>query len=336
MAGETDEIVIHRLGRVCYSAGAMGVASKKRGRTPRPADPVGCRAFRARQRLGLWLAGVAVSMALSPAGAWAGNETEPVFPEVVEVPAGPFIMGSDAAEREAGYQLDEAAYGNNKTRLGGWYETERPAGLAETGRFVITRTPITNRQYEAFIVATGHAAPDVDPETWAAYQLIHPYERTRRHAWRDGRPPGGRDDHPVVLVSYADALAYAAWLSEVTGQTWRLPTEAEWEKAARGTDGRRFPWGNFWNPEVLNSHDLGPFDTMPVGSFPKGASPFGLLDAAGQVFEWTSTSAGPGRRVVKGGSWDDKGCGVCRPAAHHGRPEGLKHILIGFRVVSDQ
>jgi formylglycine-generating enzyme required for sulfatase activity len=220
--------------------------------------------------------------------------------------------------------------------LWGWYDAERPAGPAETGRYAITAAPITNRQYAAFIEATGRAAPDVGPDTWEAYKLVHPYERTRRHAWQDGRPPPGREDHPVVLVSYADALAYVAWLSEVTGRTWRLPTEAEWEKAARGTDGRRFPWGNFWNPSVLNSHDAGPFDTLPVGSFPAGVSPFGLLDAAGQVFEWTSTSAGPGRRMVKGGSWDDKGCGVCRPAAHHGRPEGLKHILIGFRAVSDQ
>ena len=261
---------------------------------------------------------------------------ELVLPDVVEIPAGPFIMGSDAAERETGYKLDEAAYGHNKTRLRGWYEAERQPGQVETGRFAITATPITNRQYAAFVAATGHAAPDVDRQTWAAYNLIHPYERTRRHAWRNGRPPAGRGDHPVVLVSHADAGAYAAWLSEVTGQTWRLPTEAEWEKAARGTDGRRFPWGNFWNPGVLNSHDAGPFDTMPVGSFPEGASPYGLLDAAGQVFEWTGTTAGPGRKLVKGGSWDDKGCGVCRPAARHGRPEGLKHILIGFRAVSEQ
>jgi formylglycine-generating enzyme required for sulfatase activity len=274
--------------------------------------------------------------ALLPYGARAASQSDPVLPEVIEIPAGPFIMGSNAAERETGYKLDEAAYGHNRTRLWGWYDAERPAGPAETGRYAITAAPITKLQYAAFIEATGRAAPDVGPDTWEAYKLVHPYERTRRHAWQDGRPPPGREDHPVVLVSYADALAYVAWLSEVTGRTWRLPTEAEWEKAARGTDGRRFPWGNFWNPSVLNSHDAGPFDTLPVGSFPAGVSPFGLLDAAGQVFEWTSTSAGPGRRMVKGGSWDDKGCGVCRPAAHHGRPEGLKHILIGFRAVSDQ
>lgn len=293
-----------------------------------PRDP--SRALRA-----LGAAGAILLLSAWPPAGPAGGADPAALPEVVEIPAGPFLMGSDQAERSAGYELDEIAYGHNRTRLWGWYDQERQLGPAETGPFAISRTPITNRQYAAFIAATGHPAPDVDPETWAAYKLNHSYEETRRFAWINGRPPAGREDHPVVLVSYADALAYADWLSGLTGRTWRLPSEAEWEKAARGTDGRRFPWGNFWNPTVLNSNDQGPFDTLPVGSFPKGASPFGLLDPAGQVFEWTGSSAGPGRRVVKGGSWDDKGCGICRPAARHGRPEGIKHILIGFRVASD-
>jgi len=137
----------------------------------------------------------------------------------------------------------------------------------------------------------------------------------------------------VVLVAYQDARAYGEWLSKATGRTWRLPTEIEWEKAARGADGRRFPWGDAFDPELLNSHDKGPFDTVPVARFPRGKSPYGLLDPAGQVFEWTSTKIGKSGYLVKGGSWDDKGCGVCRPAARHSRPQGLKHILIGFRLV---
>jgi toxoflavin biosynthesis protein ToxD len=96
---------------------------------------------------------------------------------------------------------------------------------------------------------------------------------------------------------------------------------------------RHLPVGDEWDPALLNSADQGPLDTMPVGSFPDGASPFGMLDAAGQVFEWTASSGGNGRYVVKGGSWSDKGCGVCRPAAGQSRPDGLKHILIGFRLV---
>ena len=96
-----------------------------------------------------------------------------------------------------------------------------------------------------------------------------------------------------------------------------------------------FPWGIDWDPGRLASADAGPFDTVPVGSFPGGASPFGILDAAGLVYEWTATRAPDGRYIVKGGSWDDRGCGVCRPAARHGRPTGLRHILIGFRLVRD-
>jgi formylglycine-generating enzyme required for sulfatase activity len=253
-------------------------------------------------------------------------------PATVAVPAGSFLKGSDRAEREQAYRLDEAAYGHSITRQQKWYENELASEVV-TGAFRITRTPITNAQYAAFVAATGHPWPDVDPQTWAGYGLIHPYARTRRHAWQGPVPPPGRADHPVVLLSHEDAEAYAAWLSRVTGQTWRLPSEAEWEKAARGTDARIFPWGNTFDPTRLNSHDLGPFDTMPVGSFPEGASPYGLLDAAGQVYEWTATPAGGGRFIVKGGSWDDKGCGVCRPAARHGRPHDIKHILIGFRLV---
>lgn len=260
---------------------------------------------------------------------------DPRAPVLVEVPAGPFIIGSDGFEREAGYRLDEQAYGHSRTRQWQWYDREAARATATTPAFAITRTPITNAQYAPFVAETGYPAPDVRPDVWQGYGLIHPYERTRRHAWRDGKPPPGRANHPVVLVSHADARAYADWLSNRTGQTWRLPSEAEWEKAARGADGRRFPWGDDFMPSKLNSHDDGPFDTMPVGSFPAGASPFGLLDAAGQVFEWTATAAGSGRYTVKGGSWDDSGCGVCRPAARHSRPEALKHILIGFRLVRE-
>jgi formylglycine-generating enzyme required for sulfatase activity len=257
------------------------------------------------------------------------------LPELTAVPAGPYIAGSDRDEREFAYRLDEAAYGHARTREWKWYENEPARERRETGAYRITRTPITNDQYAAFVAATGHRAPDVDPATWAGYRLIHAYERTRRHAWRDDRPPPGRDTHPVVLVSHGDAEAYAAWLSEATGRVWRLPREDEWEKAVRGDDGRVFPWGDDWDPGRANSHDRGPFDTLPVGSFPAGAGPFGLLDGAGQVFEWTATPAGAGRYLVKGGSWDDSGCGICRPAARHGRPEGIKHILIGFRLVAE-
>lgn len=265
-----------------------------------------------------------------PVGAGAQD-----IPETVPVPAGVFLYGATNEEREAAYRLDSAAYGHDRTRQLGWYDSEPDQATVTTDGYAMMRTPVTNRQYAAFVQATGHAVPDVDPQTWAGYGLIHPYGRTRRHAWTSGTYPEGRGDHPVVMVSHADAVAYADWLSDQTGQVWRLPTVVEWEKAARGPDGRMFPWGDTWDAARLNSDDSGPFDTMPVGQFPQGASPYGLLDAAGQVYEWTATRAGAGRYLVKGGSWDDKGCGICRPAARHGRPEAIKHILVGFRLLRE-
>jgi len=257
------------------------------------------------------------------------------IPGVVKVPAGKFILGSDTPEREAAYRLDEAAYGHRVTREQKWYASESDRREVHLGAFSITRTPITNTEYHAFIQDSGHPAPDVDAETWAGYKLIHDFQATRRFAWVEGQPPKGRENHPVVLVSQADARAYAAWLSRRTRQVWRLPIQAEWEKAARGRDAAQFPWGNHFDPSRLNSADQRPFDTTSVGQYPRGASPYGMLDAAGQVFEWTASRAGQARYIVKGGSWDDKGCGVCRPAARHSRPSGLKHILIGIRLVRE-
>lgn len=283
----------------------------------------------------------AVRAAAALAGALAlivncGAVAAPVAaPDVVDVPAGTFARGSDQGEREFAYRLDERAYGSGITRDQRWYDRELPRGVSETAGYSITRTPITNRQYAIFVAETGHRVPGVSRRLWRSYGLIHSFERTRAFAWKNGVPPGGREEHPVVLVSQEDARAYAAWLSRRSGARWRLPSEAEWEKAARGPDGRYFPWGNEFDATRLNSHDAGPFDTVAAGSYSSGASPYGMLDAAGQVFEWTSTAAGLGRAIVKGGSWDDRGCGVCRPAARHGRPVALKHILIGFRLVRE-
>lgn len=280
----------------------------------------------------------AIAGTLSLCCALAANvmAAETWLPAVVEIPAGAFIAGSDAEERELAYRLDETAYASAVTREQRWYEAELPRQPAQTGAYAISATPITNRQYAAFIAASGHRPPVVDRATWAAYGLNHPYQSTRRFAWKARRPPPGREDHPVVLVSQSDANAYAAWLSRRTGQVWRLPTELEWEKAARGVDGRYFPWGKEFDPARLNSHDAGPYDTTPVGRYDAGASPYGVLDGAGQVYQWTASAAGPGRAIVKGGSWDDRGCGVCRPAARHGRPVGIRHILIGFRLVREE
>ncbi len=256
-------------------------------------------------------------------------------PATVAVSAGPFISGSDRAERELAYQLDEKAYGHSVTRKNKWYESELNRATRQTGAFNIMVNLVTNADYAVFLAETGHVAPVVDQATWKAYRLIHPFERTLRFQWHDDKMPQGRGSHPVTMVTIADTEAYADWLSQKTGQKWRLATELEWEKAMRGTDGRVFPWGNEWNAKLANTHDAGPFDTVPVGSFADGASPYGVMDAVGQLFEWVSDSPRPGRHYVKGGSWDDKGCGVCRPAERHQRPSNIKHILIGFRLVRE-
>lgn len=281
------------------------------------------------------VARTALVLCLMAAMATGSQATNPVL-ETVPVPAGPFISGSDRGEREYAYTLDETAYGHSVTRKNKWYEDELPRATRETPAFDIMVNPVTNADYAIFVGETGHPAPEVDPETWKSYRLVHPYERTLKFQWHGGEMPEGRGDHPVTMVTIADVSTYARWLSERTGATWRLATELEWEKAMRGADGRIFPWGDEWNESLLNSHDSGPFDTVPVGGFDEGASPFGVMDAAGQVFEWVSDSPREGRHYVKGGSWDDKGCGVCRPAERHQRPSNIKHILIGFRLVREE
>lgn len=264
----------------------------------------------------------------------AQQTTNSRLPETVTIPSGEFIYGSDPAERDYAYQLDQSAYGHTRTRDSKWYDNEPEIQFLSTGQFHITSSPITNDLYWQFTKSTGHPAPDVSPTIWQSYGLVHPYQRTLRHTWINNEPPRGRENHPVVLVSYHDATAYAQWLSKTTGNTWRLPTEIEWVKAARGPDGWRFPWGDLFDGSNLNSHDNGPFDTVDAGSL-SPPNQHGLVDAAGQVFEWTQASPGAKRTWVKGGSWDDKGCGVCRPSARHGRPLTLKHILIGFRLIKE-
>jgi len=148
------------------------------------------------------------------------------------------------------------------------------------GAFEIARYPVTNAQYKAFVDATGHRTPD---------------------HWEGGTFPKGKTDHPVVNVSLYDAEACAAWYGV------RLPTEQEWEKAARGTDGREYPWGDGFDEKRCNTREKGYSveDITPVGCFPDGASPYGVMDMAGNVWEWTSSKyeSGHSLRVLRGGSW---------------------------------
>ncbi len=249
------------------------------------------------------------------------------------ISAGKFTMGSTRQEREYAYALD-----NEITRRYGWYEKETRR-ISRTNGFCMDRHPVTNGQYKHFMDETGRPMPAISPE---AYQqqgfLVHPYEKVKEFLWRDDVYPKDRRDHPVVLVSFEDAAAYCSWREQVSTGKHRLPTEEEWEKGARGTDGRYFPWGNKWMADNSNS-GAHSGSTTPVGSFPLGKSPYGLYDMVGNTFEWTSTPwQGPamkdGKMVLKGCSWDDLP-GTCRAAMRHGRPASSKHILIGFRCVSE-
>ena len=169
-------------------------------------------------------------------------------PEMILIPAGEFLMGSDP-------QTDREAE-----------DREQPQHSVYLPDYFMAKTPVTNAQYLAFVQSTGHHPPD---------------------HWEDELPPAGKHDHPVVHVSWHDALAYCGWLTQVTGKSFRLPSEAEWEKAARGTDGRVYPWGNQWDAERCNTKESDIGATTPVGAYPQGASPYGLLDMAGNVWEWT-------------------------------------------------
>jgi formylglycine-generating enzyme required for sulfatase activity len=149
--------------------------------------------------------------------------------------------------------------------------------------FWIDKHPVTNDEFAAFLAATG-------------YEPAHP-ARFLDH-WKDGRPPQGRGDHPVVYVSYADAQAYARWAGK------RLPTEEEWQFAAGGSDGRPWPWGTAApNGELCNVEDG---STTPVGAHPAGASPFAVEDLVGNVWQWTAPAYRAAHSEVvflRGGSW---------------------------------
>ncbi len=166
-------------------------------------------------------------------------------PELIEIPAGTFIMGS---EPDQGIPPHETPL----------HQVDLPAVL-------ISKVPVTNAQYEVFVRSTGHEAPK---------------------GWLLRRPSASLLDHPVVGVSWHDAAAYCAWLSAESSRAYRLPSEAEWEKAARSNDGRLYPWGNEWQEDCCN---CGSASTAPVTAFPSGASPYGCVDMLGNVREWTST-----------------------------------------------
>ena len=176
----------------------------------------------------------------------------------------------------------------------------RTAGMITLAEFWIGLTEVTNAQYAAFIDAGGYEDRDLwteDGWTWRSAQT-----HAAPGCWQD--TDFNAPDQPVTCVSWYEATAYAAWLSRETGLALRLPTVEEWEKAARGTDSRRYPWGDAAPDFSLANYAAALGRTAPVGSLPAGASPYGALDMAGNVAEWTATKVEfAGDRYVRGGSW---------------------------------
>jgi formylglycine-generating enzyme required for sulfatase activity len=236
--------------------------------------------------------------------------SHPISLHLARIPAGEFQMGSVMArDRHA-------------------EEDELPPHPVRVTEFHIGRYPVTNRQYRAFVRATGYEMP--------------------RH-WEESRIPLGKQNHPVVLVTWHDGVAFCAWLRAETGRPFRLPTEAEWEKAARGTDSRTYPWGdnppdrdrcNFDQPERTDG-------TTTIGRYsPQGDSPYGCADMAGNVHEWCLSlyesypyQADDGRdhlqsgglRVLRGGSWA-AGERAMRCASRRSNYPDNGWSDIGFRV----
>jgi formylglycine-generating enzyme required for sulfatase activity len=219
---------------------------------------------------------------------------------MIAIPAGDFMMGNDAGD-----------------------DDEKPAHTVFVDAFEIDQFEVTNEQFQAFFEETGYVSE--------AEQAGESYNW---RAFAEGKPK-----HPVVLVTWNDAIAYCEW------QGKRLPTEAEWEKAAKGTEGFVYPWGNEWAPDKANTEESGYRGTTIVGSFPAGASPYGVMDMAGNVSEWTSDwyEAYPGStfrssyfgkkyRVIRGGGWFTE-AHLVRTTERSASSVDLRNDDVGFRCV---
>jgi formylglycine-generating enzyme required for sulfatase activity len=229
----------------------------------------------------------------------------PLFEDMVLIEAGPFTMGQDSS----------------KPKNGPAHEVDLPA-------FEIDRFEVTNAEFAQFAEQSGYV-------TYA--------EQGSSKNWRDVAT--GKDNHPIVYVTWDDASAYCEWSGK------RLPTEAEWEKAARGNDGRLYPWGSEFNAENGNFYEGGIRGTTAVGSFPGGASPYGVEDMAGNVREWVvdfflpypdqAADADPffgeENRVNRGGGWFDGEDGeiVTTYNRNAGPPGTSANDDIGFRCARE-
>ncbi len=250
---------------------------------------------------------------------------------MIVIPEGKYIAGSTPEERGASYDDLLTATKSDAARDAKRFEREEARHQATLAAFTIDLLPVTQGQFAEFVAAGKASAPMIDEAAWQAQGFPNDYAtQVARFVWKTGTPPNDRLDHPVVLVTWDEANGYCAWRGELRGTTRRLPTAAEFEKASRGDGGVAYPWGNVFDPMKLNSADAGPKDTVPVGTFTTGASPYGVLEMAGNVAQWTSTPADAGMMMVKGSAWDDS-AGIGRGASGDARKISVRHVGIGFR-----
>jgi formylglycine-generating enzyme required for sulfatase activity len=305
-------------------------------------DPSGCAVFLDWRFLGTSplkpreiAAGTHTLRVLSKEKAWVGDVTvasgeatslsiKPDRPLIEEIPGGRLINHRD------GTILVPVPAGGFIAGSGKGRPEESPPRRAQAGDFFIGLEEVTNGRFASYFAATGKR------------KRLSDLERTVLPA---------KVDHPAVNVSWSEADSYCRWAG------LRLPTELEWEKAARGTDGRAYPWGNTWDGSRCNNWQLhfaerqprekpqfGGIGTTPVGTFPDGASPYGCLDMAGNAWEWTAdffrlpqgntgeTDVPRGFRVIKGGSWYLSTADDTRCAARYGIDPKGRYFNVGFRA----
>lgn len=243
-----------------------------------PDDPLNVHNKKRLERLQGWLVHCLTTPHLPPleralAGRTLGLLGDPrpdvacAVPEMVDIPAGPFLMGSDKTK-------DNLASGG-----------ETPQHTVTLPVYRIGKYPVTNGQWQRFMEAGGYHNQ--------AYWTKAGWQQRQQEGWTEPRWWQDSDyniaNQPVVGVSWYEAVAYCNWLKAETGRPFRLPSEAMWEKGARGTDGRIYPWGDDWNPNNLNAAETNINRPSAVGIFPDGRSPYGVYDASGNVLEWCST-----------------------------------------------
>jgi formylglycine-generating enzyme required for sulfatase activity len=252
-------------------------------------------------------------LAAGRALACAGDpRLDPLRPAMQLVPGGSFRMGmreEDVPDVAREFDIPED-----------WLWKACPQHVVQLSPFEIGRFPVTNGEWACFLERSGGGEVPA--------------------SWNGARPAPERANHPVWGVSCESALAYCAWLSRETGLRYRLPTEAEWERAARGRDGRAYPFGESFDPHLVNTREAGVGETTPVGAFPSGISPCGALDMAGNVEEYTgslyrlypeSPAHDPDEgsyRVTRGGCFALDG-DLARCDRRHGTPFAS---AVGFRL----